>query len=215
MRREQVRKPKVDGVHLHALSHFVQPNFNGASRVDRPVASHGPRSRFVGPNASARVVEGAELVGCGGQHAVVIRRHVAEGSKTSPVDEGVDIETRNSAFIVGGHLHVDVAGVPASVDPVHLFPVEGDANRLPGFTSQDGSAHLVRKRVGFAAEATADKGANHVDLVHGDVEDGGERPVGVMGNLLRRVQLQAPVRPPMSDNSVRLGKAVVHARHRP
>ena len=38
-------------------------------------------------------MERTEFVGSCGQHAVVVGSDVAEGSKTTTVDEGVDVET--------------------------------------------------------------------------------------------------------------------------
>ena len=138
-----------------------------------------------------------------------------EGSKTTAVDEGVDVETGNPTFGIGGHLDIDVAWVPSTVDPIDLFPVKGDANGPPGFSRQNGGAHFVRERVGFATETAADKSANHVDLVHGDIKDGREGTVRVVRDLLGGVELQAPVGVPVGHDSVGFGEPVVDAQHRP
>ena len=215
MRRQKVGKPKVDGINVHGFGHLIQSNLNGASRVDGAVATHGARCWFVGPDASTGVVERTEFVRCCGQHTVVVGRDVAEGSKTTAVDEGVDVETRNPTFGIGGHFHIDVAWVPSTVDPIDLFSVKGDANGPAGFPCKNSGAHLVRERVGFAAETAADKGANHVDLVHGDVEDGRESTVRIVRHLLRRVELEPPVRVPVGHDSVGFGEPVVDTQHRP
>ena len=172
VRRKQVREPQVNGVDVHGLGHFVQPDLNRTSSVDRPVASHGTRGRFVGPHTSACVVEGAEFVRCRRQDAVVVRGDVTEGRKTASVNERIDVKTRDSPLRVGGHLDVDMARVAATVDPVHFFSIERNPNGSAGFTCKNGSAHFVRERVRFSSKAATDKRANDVDLVHGDVENG-------------------------------------------
>ena len=103
----------------------------------------------------------------------------------------------------------------ATVDPIHLFPVKRDAYRFSGLPSQQRRTHFMGERVGFAAEPATNKGTNDVDLVHGDIKHGGQGTVGVMRYLLRRVQLQTPVRVPMSHHGVRFGEPVVNAFHGP
>ena len=93
MRRQKVGEAKVNGVDVHRFGHLIQSDLNGTPRVDGTMTTHGTRSRFVGPDTSPGVMERTEFVGSCGQHAVVVGSDVAEGSKTTTVDEGVDVET--------------------------------------------------------------------------------------------------------------------------
>ena len=92
-------------------------------------------------------------------------------SETTAIDQSIDIKTRDSPVIIGGHFHIDVAGMTTTIDPVNFLSVERDPHRSPGAASQDGGAHFVGERVRFATEPSANESANDVDLVHGDIED--------------------------------------------
>ncbi len=73
----------------------------------------------------------------------------------------------------------------------------------------------MREGVGLPSESTTNKGANHVDLVHGHLEHRGQGSVCVVGDLLRGVELQAAVGVPVRHHRVRLGEAMVHALKAP
>ena len=69
--------------------------------------------------------------------------------------------------------------------------------------------------VGFSTKTTADEGSDHVDLVHRDIENGGQCAVRIMGHLLRRVELQSSIWIPMSNNCVGFCKSMMYASHVP
>ena len=140
---------------------------------------------------------------------------MAKRSEATAVDEGIDIKARNTSRIIGRHLHINVAWMAAAVDPVDFLTVKGDADGAARFASQQSSAHLVREGVGFSTKATAHKGADDVDLVHGDIQHGRKCTVGVMRHLLRRVELKSSIRVPMGHNGMRFSEPVVNAHHGP
>ena len=215
MRWQKVRQSKVNWVHLHRFCHFIKPDLHRTTGVHGSVTPHGTRSRFVGPNSSTGVVEGAQFVRRRGEDAVVVRGDVAEGCKAAAVDEGVDVKARDATLRIRCHLDIDVAWVAAAIDPVDLLSVKRNPHGRTGLSCKNGGAHLMRKRIGFSTKTSTHKGADDVDLVHGHLENGGEGSVSVVGDLLGRVELQTAVGVPVSDHSVRLGEAVVNAQHVP
>ena len=215
VRRQEVGQAQIDGVHGQLLGDVVQSDLDGAAGVDRPVAAHRTASGLVGPYARTGVVEGTKLVGRGRQHAVVVRGHVPEGSKSASIDQRVNVQSGDATVFVRVEFDLDVGRVTATVDPVHFLTVEGDANRSAALACKDGRTHFVREGVRLAAESSADEGPDDVDLVHGDVQDRREGAVGVVWHLLRRVELQTSVGVPVRDDGVRFGEAVVHALKTP
>ena len=177
--------------------------------------THGTTCRFVCPNTGTCVVEGTKFVRCGCQNTVVIGRNVTEGSKSTTIDESVDIKARNSSLLISGHLDFDVTRVSASIDPVHFFSSEIDSNRTSCFSSENGCAHLVREGIRFTTKTTSNKRSDYIDLVHWNLKNGRKCTMGVVWYLLWRIQLQTAVWIPMSNDSMWLCESMVNTFHSP
>ena len=177
--------------------------------------THSATCRFVCPNTSTCVVEGTKFVRCGCEYTVVIGRNVTEGSKSTTIDESVDIKARNSSLLVSGHLDFDVTRVSASIDPVHFFSSEIDSNWTSCFSSENGCAHLVREGIRFTTKTTSNKRSDYIDLVHWNLENGRKGSMGVVWYLLRRVQLKTTVWIPMSNDSMWFSESMMNTFHTP
>ncbi len=98
---QQIGESEGDGINLQIIRNLVDSDLDCTARIHRPMPSHRPRRRFVGPNPSTGVVEGADFVGSGVQYAVVVGRHMSERGEGTSVNQSVGLNPTQSPLIVG------------------------------------------------------------------------------------------------------------------
>ncbi len=187
---QQVLHPQLGGIHAELVGEAVDDALDEVDRLgDAERARVGDATgRLVRVHARDLAVRGAVVVGAGEdvEEAGRVLRRLGGGVERTVVGDHVDAEPDDLAVARRGDraLHVVVAGEAGrhQVLGAVLHPLD----RLAGDDRADDRAHVAGIDRHLVAEAAADVGRDHLDLVLGQAGD--ERVHGAVGVWRLRVR---------------------------
>ncbi len=172
---DEVLQPQFGRIHAELLRQDIHAALDAIGRLGDPerAAIGDAARRLVGVDAVDRQMGDREVIGAGDDVEEAGRpfRRIGAGVEGAVIGQHMDAQAGDLALLGGGDLggHVVVAGKRGGGEVLHA--VLDPFHRLAGDDRGDRGADIARIGADLVAEAAADIGRDHVDLVLGDLGD--------------------------------------------